>query len=813
MGKIETGKKYLFVIDKDYYPLLFKYKNENPSLDIKIITKQTLLDKIGYRYTKDPIPYLIVKKKLNYDKAKKTANLLRVLNGSKNNPLEELKQELRDYLTYDEYGPLELSRYIIYLFEMDEDTSYRKLLRNHNLQFGILHLSDLNIPKTDCVNKQKIIYFSDKFAQFSYIFSDIRKRVLENQDIIKRIKILIKDNNDLFYINTLSKLFGIEVYTNNSVPLLSDPKINRVLKQIYTTKDLSNIPNDEDSEVIKELIKQYQLDELSDFDFAFSNLVEILSSNSISSPSNNKGILVSLSFTFNPDDILYITNFEYGSFYREYSDNDIFNDTLLKNFTLTTSYERTSLEHRKKVNFLNYSNFVLLSRVKQHLKDHIYDSQLISSGDFDFANRIEENDQAYEVNIGGLYTSESRLLSSAHRYDQKRFLSKLSDYKSFDHSYKIVKASELMSKNVWSVTDLEKYTQCPFKYYLSKLIPSKGDMHAAYKGTFVHSFLEDFFHKDFGFEVSFARAKDAYKQSMEDNDEEFSFKEEAWLELYYHWLKQITPSLLKVKDNMSLVENKNDSEIKINFRIINYHFKGYVDKLVTTTFEDNLYYSIIDYKTGAEEFVPEAVCVGQSIQLPLYYAALKDLGYFKNGTFGGFYIQHPFFKSIKKAFVDSGTFSEKTLLKNSRYTGICRMDTSYINSFDSSAVEKPEKGTYLNGKYTFIKEVDDSLLFTDKNISVEHYCVEDIVKDASDAAVEIIEKILRNDFTIAPSSLEIHKPLKLDNLWCKYCPYQDICFVNKKADAVDYYPLILQRIKKRGGKRSWLERFSMKNNS
>ena len=810
MFNFESGKKYLFVIDKDYYPLLFKYKNAHPTQNIKIITKQSLIDKLGYSYLKDPVPYLIVEKNLNYDKAKKTANLLRLLNKAVNPPLENLKEELKDYLTIDEYGPVELKGFKICLFEMDEDTSYQTLLKNHQLDFELVHLSDLDIEKTECVNKQNVLYFSDKFAQFAYIFSDIRQRLIDDPSLINRIRILIKDNNDLFYINTFAKLFGIEVYTNNSVPLLSDPKVNQILKQIYTTKSLDIKEEDEDNNIVKDLIKQYRLDELDDFDFTFSNLVEILSSNSVSTPSNDKGILVSSSFTFNPDDIIYISNFEYGSFYREYSDNDIFNDTLLKKYNLTTSYERTSLEHRKKVNFLNYSNFVLLSRVKQHLKDHLYDSQLLESGDFDFKGRIIEKDPAYEVNLNGLYTSQSVLLSNAHRYDQRSYKTKVENYKSFDCSFKGVKANALMDKKIWSVTDLEKYSQCPFKYYMSKLIPSLGDMHAAYKGTFVHSFLEDFFHDDFDFEVSFSRAKKAYIKAMEKNEEEFTLKEEVWLELYHHWLKQIIPSLLEVKDKMSLIENKHDSEIPIRFTLGKYEFKGFVDKVIHTEYNGETYYSIIDYKTGAEEFIPEAVPAGQSIQLPIYYAVLKEADKVV-GHFGGFYIQHPFFKSVKKAYVDSGMFSEKTLMKNARFVGVCRNDENYIKSFDESAWPKLEKGTFLCGKYAFTKVKDNSLLYSDKNICVDHYCVDDIVEEAKKVAVSTIEEILNNNFEIAPSSLDIHKPLKLDNLWCKYCAYQDICFVNKKADAMNYYDFILQRIKDRGGKRSWLERLSMKN--
>ena len=53
--------KNIIVADFDYQSALFLFKNAHPELDIKIISRNDLINKISYSLLKDHIPYLINK--------------------------------------------------------------------------------------------------------------------------------------------------------------------------------------------------------------------------------------------------------------------------------------------------------------------------------------------------------------------------------------------------------------------------------------------------------------------------------------------------------------------------------------------------------------------------------------------------------------------------------------------------------------------------------------------------------------------------------------------------------------------------------
>nr|MCR4911489.1 hypothetical protein [Bacilli bacterium] len=131
--KLNNNARILIISDKDYFSYLFSYKNKHPEFNIKIINRNTLLDKLAYRFTSDPIPYLIKEKGISYSKAKRYINLLR-LGVHQNNPkLNSLYSDISSMLTKDEYGLYELEQYEIYLFEMDEDRDVIHLLNNNKL--------------------------------------------------------------------------------------------------------------------------------------------------------------------------------------------------------------------------------------------------------------------------------------------------------------------------------------------------------------------------------------------------------------------------------------------------------------------------------------------------------------------------------------------------------------------------------------------------------------------------------------------------------------------------------------------------------
>lgn len=803
----DTKRKRLIVLDNDYYPIIFLYKNKNPNENIKIINKGELLDKVGYRYSKDPLPFLIKEKGISYSKGKKIINLIKYLRGIEDNPYKELIEDIKDYLTIDEYGLYELNQYDIELLELDEDKGLLSLLDRFNISYKIIHLSDLNIKETNTLKKPNIIYFNDKFLQFSYIFSDIKKRIKDDENVKNNIKILIKDNDDLFYIQSIAKLFDIDIYYNYETSLSINPFISNKINEIYNSRSLKFDINEDDNDDIKTLykiIKDYRLDEIEDFNVGYLNLVEIINSKKDKILIGDKGIKIVNSFSFVPSDIIYVTNFEYGSFYKESADNNALSDSLLFKLNLSTSFNKTALDKRKKLNYLKYNNIVLLSRVKQHLTDSIYDSHFCSSNSLFLSKEVKEFDKIEEINYNGLFTSKTKSLLTAHRYDQLFYYDQVDEYRSYDHSFKGVNANELMVKEKWSITNLERYIDCPFKYYLDELFKLPGDFHHAYRGTLIHAVMEDIMHSDFDFEKSFSKGVDRYKSQMEKNKEEFTKKEELWIEIYKYWLSNMVPSLLRMKDHMNLIEEKEDNEIKIEFDIDKYHFKGVIDKIIYTENNNEIFYTIVDYKSGKESYDDLAIAVGKSIQLPLYYYAIisqkDDFKYTKNGTFGGFAIQHNYFKTIKEAYVDVGKVSEARFLNNIKLSGIANSDESYWKSFDKTAFSEdkgfdPKKAKFLSNKLQFTTGKLDTLLLSNKNI-VDTFSLDNVINISKKAALRTIKAIKNNQFDIAPSSLDISKPLKLDNLSCKYCDHRNICYVNPIRDAKDYSSYIKNEIKK-----------------
>ena len=75
--------KNIIVADFDYQSALFLFKNRHPDLDIKIISRNDLINKITYSFAKDPIPFLI-NKGIGYKKAKKYLDILLIAEAEKN---------------------------------------------------------------------------------------------------------------------------------------------------------------------------------------------------------------------------------------------------------------------------------------------------------------------------------------------------------------------------------------------------------------------------------------------------------------------------------------------------------------------------------------------------------------------------------------------------------------------------------------------------------------------------------------------------------------------------------------------------------
>lgn len=812
-------EKKLIVTEKEYDALLFSIKKENPSSSFKIVHPDDFLSFCSFSYKDDLIPYLISSFGYDYDQAKKCAALLRVADIRKNEKLSNIFDTLsqRGLISYDPYGTYELAHSSLFFFEMKEDNELHSLAKRRGFPFQDIRASDLGISMNydETVSHPPLLSFKNKFEQFSYIYSDMRKRLIDKENI-NRFCIHVKDETDLFYVRLCSSLFGIPSFMKVSHPFIGEISVKKKIAEIHEKRSFSFSSEEKNDAVLSTLfmtISHYHLEELP-FEKGYASLLEILSSLSRKEVTNDRGVLVTTDFTIDPSKTVYVTDFVNGSFYRVYEDKNVVSDKELDDCSANASYILTSIDRRKKLNYIRYSNIVFLSRVEEHLSDAIYSSQFM--GEFPLYKK--DGMKKVSRNHDGVYTSKARNLLFAKEFDDAFYFQPFEGYRSYDSSYKKIDGyvSPYQDKP-YSVTNLESYINCPFRYLLSEIIPSTSDdYHNMYLGTLIHKIMERVYDDSFSFDQAFQEGVEEYKRNMISHEQSFGDVENAYLQIYYPHLERIAGELRAWKKESSI--RREIPEKTIEWDLLDgekkYHFKGRIDKIIQFGKDVSSYYYIIDYKTGGESFIPEAVFLGKSTQLPLYFYALEQDEKTKEeltagAHFGGFGIQQMYSSSLKKAYYNSSSrcLEEKVFYANSAFRGVVLAFTeeAFWNLADKTSFKEDKNtlvstgnGAFLSGTQNFVTFDEGSVLKKTKK-DVRIYTLRELVDDAISGTIQTIHKIENAEFPIAPTNCsDITKAPNIDELTCKYCPYKDVCYRNAYKDCKDYSDEVKKHFAKGG---------------
>ncbi|HBN00604.1 MAG TPA: hypothetical protein DD384_05240 [Firmicutes bacterium] len=805
---LKEKERYLIVTRKEYFPLLFSFKRAHPNLSLKFIEKSDFFSLLSFSFKEDPIPYLIDEDEgVDYSLAKKFLHIIQIGDLSKNQKARKLYEKIpSDLFSYDPYGLTEIKRNHLLFLEMKEDFELHCFAKRYRISLDDIDISlaDLGVSPNERFSSPNILYFPDKFTQYIYLYSHIRDEILSHPEKKDKIQIVYSDEADRFYMNFCSKLFRLPISLLSKRSLLSFPNVNKKAKQIFENRDFAISDEETDDPSLfslKTLIQKYRLDQFKSFPFAYSNLLEILSDTYLKEEDAESGLLTTTSFYLDPETEYYVTNFKHDVFYHIESDKDALPDQELLKLGVNTSFAKTAIDSRLKLNYLKYNNIVLLSRVRQHLNEKLFDSEFIE--ELDWGKKI----QLYKNDEGGCYTSSAEKIYLANQLDKSFYYKRHGDIRSYDHSFKGVEGDILPKDKPYYLTDLESYIRCPFAYYLKKVLPLKEtDPHLRYNGTLIHTLCEHLFHKEYDFEKEWARAKEGYKKSCEKDSYPYGPYEEVCLAILHHRLKRIIPIFRTHNGAMHLHEIPNDSELSISFTLkgkegTHYAFNGKIDKLVLTEYKGKTYYTIIDYKSGGESFIPENVFLGSSVQLPLYYYALKNVGlermhsapfkaFLEGSRFGGFGIQTVYASTAKSFFRDdsSSLLSENGVLANTKLRGLFLDSKDYYVSFDVTSVNLDEDkfnkygGTYLSKGKLFIGEEEDchdNFILSKENKKKKDfplYNLHMLVEDAIQSMIQTIENIKSCKFPISPSPRRNLKGTNPKMSSCQYCLYKDVCY-------------------------------------
>lgn len=787
--QLNEEKKYYLLADKMYKHILYNFKKNNPEIDIKVIDKNEFLNLFSFSINNDAIPFLLKQEKYDYSSIKKILKILKIAdfkNKEEFKLLNDIFLQLNEnnYIQFDKLSYLDKEERTILLFESDEDFELISFLKRNEFNYKLISFVDLNIsPNFNELIKPTIYNFDNKFLQYNYLFSDIRRKIIENDNVKNNILVLINDTSDIFYINYMSSIYKIECKLTLQIPLISNEKVSQLVSLIFKERNFKLIDvNKENNEFVLKLIsliKQYKLDELKNFDFAYSSLIEILSAESYNYNYSNKGITFTTDLIIlRPSPLIYVMNYQFDSFYKEFDDNNFYTDSMLEKIQVNPSYIKTKIDRKNKLNYILYNNIVFLSRPLIHLNDKIYDSQFNKELNFKVIKPSKHNQD-------GLYTTSAFNLINSFYKDIEHY-PKDDHYKNYDSSFS--KIDDDFKKETFNITEFESYFKCPYYYYLNNVLKLNDFQTSknipALRGNLIHKIFEDIYthnYDDFDNEYDhvFNLAKEEYIKQADTN---YNEEQEVFLSFIYKWLKDIVIYIRrqKLNNNSNIVDEK--AEQSILFKYKNYNIKGRIDKIVYTQDSNKFtYYTLIDYKSGSSgSFDFTHVFLGGSLQLPLYEYAIENISDCKlndsgNYIFGGFGIQHIYFTS--KIPNDNTIYNFEAIKSKVNISGINLDDKAYLTSFDKSIYKEYKNGVKL-------KKAGDYLIRSNPfnikdDIISDDYSYLQYQEDIKNSLDIVINKINNGEYSIRPI-----KDGQNDKELCQFCPYINICY-RKKKDIYD----------------------------
>lgn len=327
-------------------------------------------------------------------------------------------------------------------------------------------------------------------------------------------------------------------------------------------------------------------------------------------------------------------------------------------------------------------------------------------------------------------------------------------YQTYDHRFKGIHPNILQNrfaekKLKLAYSNVKLYFACPFGYYADRILglnEFKPQM-AARLGTFAHAVLEDSYHDDFQFEESI---KKHHLENRCDAKDDFFFTQ----------MTNVLRNLIDFNKNHEKTSDLKTIQTEEHIIVEKdlFSFEGYIDKLMYTIENNEVYAAIVDYKTGADIVSLDNIEDGFHLQLPSYMYLLHHYAPFKNFKIHiiGIYLQ-----KVNIVIFNNKSSVDAQIAKNFRLEGYTVADPKQILKLDPTF----ENSTYIKSLGTTQSGFRSySKVFPEEKQEEMIQLVDTLITTAAD-------QILKGEFAIAP------KRIKDKNESCTFCKYKDVCFM------------------------------------
>ena len=729
---------------------------------------------------------------------------------------DELKRKLifdydnktLEYIMINYQVPLELAKIYIknmyYLKDLDEEkVQFLNKLKRELEENKLLKITSNFITY---IKKQKVIVYGSSFLsleeqkilegipyELKYEHKSFIPRVLEAKNISEEVEYVVNEISELLYqninIDNIKIIAGNE-YSKTLKYYFSLYKIPLAIESensFYSTLIAKEFLNSYDELSIKDNIEKLKekYQDIGDLITIINRsvlvrdkktrksfIIDDLKKAKIKSIRYEKSIEVcDLYDCFNDNDYVFLLGFNINSIPKIIKDDDYLKDEIKAKLQIDTSVEKNILANNKIIESIKNINHLTITYKLYGENGPNYPSFLLDLLDIN----IEKIKLDYHV----IYSKLNSELKYAKDLDDLYKFNTVNDslillhnnldipYKKYNNTFKGInklKLQEQLKEGLsLSYTSLEMFYECSFHYYLSNILGLNiySNSFKSIVGSITHHILELGITKEISIETEIIKF-------VKDNDYELTSKELFYLELLAKELEFVL-KYLKEKENESKLKEylfENELYVYKDYNDINITFKGFIDKVMYTTYNGKEVLAVVDYKTGNKSISLDTLEYGLNLQLPIYLYLLKKSERFKDSIIAGFYLE----KVLSGVMpINHKKSIEEVKKENLRLQGFSNSDEKILELLDEN---------YLDSK--MIKGLrfkkDGSLYSGAKVLSQEE--MEDLISVVDNKIEEGLASIMNGEFVINP------KVVKGKNVSCTYCKFKDICYHTKNDEVI-----------------------------
>ena len=336
-----------------------------------------------------------------------------------------------------------------------------------------------------------------------------------------------------------------------------------------------------------------------------------------------------------------------------------------------------------------------------------------------------------------------------------------------------------------SISQLEKYKECPFSFHLKYGLKLKEAEEFKLKsidtGSFMHDVVDTFFEEVKQEDLKTLTKEEIQKIVYEIIEQKLNLKKNAiftstpkFIVLTNRLKKVISESIYYIVYQMQNSDfNILGNEVEFTKKIDNIEITGKIDRIDCAENEEGSFIRIIDYKSSSKSLDLNKMVSGLQIQLLTYIDIMTEQTNKEPVGMLYFNLIEPIISKNKNL---SDEEIEEEIRKAFRMKGLILSDIKIIKMMDNKLEAGASKIIPVAlDKSGEISKTRSSVITKEEFTSLQKK-IRKLIK-------QISEEILNGNIEIKPTY-----NAKQKKATCEYCPYKTICGFNPKKNAYEYIP-------------------------